>query len=305
MDQQNMDTHYLSEHFNETIWPRFETTLKKMRTRKSYYKYITDICDYLHTDFVKIKPPMAQQYFTHLANAKTYEPKYLHLRLTACRSVASYIQKYAQYFDLKGYLNPFVFIELPEYSYAIHKSDIPSIKQMDAVLSAAEGDIMMFTVISICFRCALTVSELCNLTFSDIVEDELGRVCFMVKNAKTTRIVKIPDDMKTLLSQYIDQCPGEGYLFQNSRGNKLLVRTLQYRLRDIMDQADLQKTFTFQDIRNAALIYMRQGGVTTSDLVKYAGLSNEKWISRFEGVIDGLDMAPCDYTHISIKYEKD
>ena len=178
----------------------------------------------------------------------------------------------------------------------------PSIKQMNTVLSATEDDIMMFTIISICFRCALTVSEICNLKFSDVVEEDLGRLCFIVKGSKSPRVVKIPDDVKEILFRYVDQYPGEDFLFRNSKNQKLLTRTLQYRLRSIMDRADLSKTFTFQDIRNAAIIYMRQGGVTNADLVKYAGLSSEKWVSRFDGVIDGLDLAPCDYSHISIKY---
>ena len=224
------------------------------------------------------------------------------MRLSACRSVASYIEKNAQHFDLKNYLSPFVFVDLPEYSDNIHKSDIPSIKQMNTVLSATEDDIMMFTIISICFRCALTVSEICNLKFSDVVEDDLGRLCFIVKGSKSPRVVKIPDDVKEILFRYVDQYPGEDFLFRNSKNQKLLTRTLQYRLRSIMDRADLSKTFTFQDIRNAAIIYMRQGGVTNADLVKYAGSPAKKWVSRFDGVIDGLDLAPCDYSHISIKY---
>ena len=276
--------------------------LKKVRTRKSYFKYISDICNYLKKDFTAIDESEAQNYFSQLAETKSYEPKYLHLRLSACRSVASYIEKNAQHFNLKNYLSPFVFVDLPEYSDNIHKSDIPSIKQMNTVLSATEDDIMMFTIISICFRCALTVSEICNLKFSDVVEDDLGRLCFIVKGSKSPRVVKIPDDVKEILFRYVDQYPGEDFLFRNSKNQKLLTRTLQYRLRSIMDRADLSKTFTFQDIRNAAIIYMRQGGVTNADLVKYAGLSSEKWVSRFDGVIDGLDLAPCDYSHISIKY---
>jgi integrase len=293
---------YLSDNFVAKIWPRYEMTLKKVRTRKSYFKYISDICNYLKKDFTAIDESEAQNYFSQLAETKSYEPKYLHLRLSACRSVASYIEKNAQHFNLKNYLSPFVFVDLPEYSDNIHKSDIPSIKQMNTVLSATEDDIMMFTIISICFRCALTVSEICNLKFSDVVEDDLGRLCFIVKGSKSPRVVKIPDDVKEILFRYVDQYPGEDFLFRNSKNQKLLTRTLQYRLRSIMDRADLSKTFTFQDIRNAAIIYMRQGGVTNADLVKYAGLSSEKWVSRFDGVIDGLDLAPCDYSHISIKY---
>ena len=293
---------YLSDNFVKKIWPHYEMTLKKVRTRKSYFKYISDICNYLKKDFTAIDESEAQNYFSQLAETKSYEPKYLHLRLSACRSVASYIEKNAQHFNLKNYLSPFVFVDLPEYSDNIHKSDIPSIKQMNTVLSATEDDIMMFTIISICFRCALTVSEICNLKFSDVVEDDLGRLCFIVKGSKSPRVVKIPDDVKEILFRYVDQYPGEDFLFRNSKNQKLLTRTLQYRLRSIMDRADLSKTFTFQDIRNAAIIYMRQGGVTNADLVKYAGLSSEKWVSRFDGVIDGLDLAPCDYSHISIKY---
>ena len=127
------------------------------------------------------------------------------------------LRKNAQHFDLKNYLSPFVFVDLPEYSDNIHKSDIPSIKQMNTVLSATEDDIMMFTIISICFRCALTVSEICNLKFSDVVEDDLGRMCFIVKGSKSPRVVKIPDDVKEILFRYVDQYPGEDFLFRNSK----------------------------------------------------------------------------------------
>lgn len=208
---------YLSDNFVAKIWPRYEMTLKKVRTRKSYFKYISDICNYLKKDFTAIDESEAQNYFSQLAETKSYEPKYLHLRLSACRSVASYIEKNAQHFDLKNYLSPFVFVDLPEYSDNIHKSDIPSIKQMNTVLSATEDDIMMFTIISICFRCALTVSEICNLKFSDVVEDDLGRMCFIVKGSKSPRVVKIPDDVKEILFRYVDQYPGEDFLFRNSK----------------------------------------------------------------------------------------
>ena len=37
---------YLSDNFVAKIWLRYEMTLKKVRTRKSYFKYISDICNY-------------------------------------------------------------------------------------------------------------------------------------------------------------------------------------------------------------------------------------------------------------------
>lgn len=56
--------------FCQKIWPHYEMTLKKVRTRKSYFKYISDICNYLKKDFTAIDESEAQNYFSQLAETK-------------------------------------------------------------------------------------------------------------------------------------------------------------------------------------------------------------------------------------------
>lgn len=294
---------FLSQLVKERVWPRYELSLKRERTRRDYYRYVSRICDYLCCDFLCIDAVMAQGYFYHMeSRADGYTPKSLHSMLSALRSFATYIEKNRSIWGLDDYVNPFVGVLVSSYTDNLHMNDIPLPDQVDAILSAASVDTQMYLILLLVLRCGLSVSEVCRLKASCVRQDEAGRFFLeIIKNdGKMRRNVKIPTDILPAVLSFCGECPSDGPLFYNQKGQPLQVRTLQMYFSDLVKSADLGRSFTLQDIRHASIAYMRKGGAEASSVASYTGIS-ERWVYRYNGVLDELTAAPCDYGIIQVR----
>lgn len=291
---------YLSEQFME-IWDSYEVSLKQLRTRKNYLQNIKRITNYLKCDFLSITPKQAQQFFTTLEQGeKNYSPKYLHSLLSACRSVAKYIETNRDYFNVDCYTNPFKFISLSGYSDNITINDIPSPKQIDEILALAQKtSSQLYVVLCLSIRCGISTSQICNLKANDIMEDKNGSLFIYVPKIgnKEKRYIKIPEDIQSLVTNYCASIYPQEYMFLNKRGSKLHMRTLQGMVHDLM--GELGYNFSLQDIRNACIAYMQKGGATATDVADYVGIS-KRWMFRYNKVIDEIGPSACDYNLIKI-----
>lgn len=291
---------FLSDRFITEIWPVYSMTLKRKKTRSDYFSYVCSICDHCRCDFKDVNAVMAQQYFDNLGKGEdALHIKSLHARLSALRSISRFIVTNGLYED---YSNPFFTVDLNPYSNNIHISDIPSAYEISELLQACSEDSQMTLIICFALRCGLSASELCNIRVSDIEEDNNGIYAVTIHSPgkKQSRIVKIPSDVVAKLLDHFSKSVMNEFLFTNSRGDQLKVRTLQNMMKNTVTAAGLSRNITLQELRNSSISYMLAGGAAPEDVSSYVGISN-RWMYRFNGVRDEIQSAPCDYNRLTIK----
>ncbi|SFO68808.1 hypothetical protein SAMN04489757_17110 [Anaerocolumna aminovalerica] len=100
----------------------------------------------------------------------------------------------------------------------------------------------------------------------------------------------------SLLVRYVNHTGEREYLFYNKKNSVLRVRSLETLLKNALLKAEIDKPYTLQDIRNASIAYMIHSCAKSNEIADYAGVS-DRWIYRYDKIIDELNYAPCDYVH--------
>lgn len=295
---------YLSDQFLLHIWPEYSLKLMNKRTRENYFSIVCMICDYTKTDFLELTHVQARSYFdsllAHQPGKRRVALSTISSRLSALRSVSTYIVENKDRYNIdENYTNVFLYIDLPENSEYLDKEDIPTIKELDKLLIAASDNPMMYLIFALVIRCGFTAGEVCKMKVSQICEDAANRFSVVFHEKNRTRYVKIPDDVVPILMNYKKFIPNTSeYMFYNKRGYVLKVRNLETLVNKYVSKAGLSN-YTIQDIRNAAICYMRASGADELSVADYVGVE-ARWMYRYDYVIQELDMQPVDLTKIRI-----
>ncbi|MSS64003.1 tyrosine-type recombinase/integrase [Velocimicrobium porci] len=287
--------------FIEHIWFEFEQRLKKEDTKKNYFSAIRTICEYLNCDFTEITLTDAKAYFDLISYGKqSLSKRTIQTKLAMLRSVGTFIYQNKKRFGCPDYVNVYTKIKSPDYDNYLHIEEIPTLEELDFILEEAKDNPMLFLMILLVLRCSLTSDEICRLTPNDICIDGRNIMFLVLEQNGKRRYVKIPDDVKKYLLSYLEQFGCNPFLFQNQRGGQLKVRTLQNMVRELIDKAGINRKFNLQDIRNASITYMLHGGAPVEQVAEHAGIS-ERWMYRYNKIIEELDFSPVDYMNLTIK----
>lgn len=298
-----------SDEFSNSIWTFYETNLSE-RTRKEYLNVVRNFVKITETDPLKLTQKATEKYSNYLTERirlgrLSYSTALM--RISVMRSLCEYI-RFRKNQQGKEYYNYFNDIIMPDIDKTIQQDKLPSDTELDALLQLAHqaGDAKAFLIFSLVIKCGLTSSEISNLNIEYIVLDMNERFCIQFPTKKkTSRIIRLPDDISRLLNTYIDgNGIFEGPVFLNKRNTRLKVRDAERILNSYIEQGQQNHTishhFTFQDMRHAAFKYMLSGGASEAEVARYGGITT-KWMSRYRQVIhtnDALNSA--DYSIIQI-----
>lgn len=293
---------YFSSDFTLILQQFIESgTLKLPRTQRDYFTNVCSICDFLKKDYLHISYSDAQYYFDHLSQAQKLKVSSLNAKLASLRSISSYILKNKDAITVDAtFTNVFSKVNIAAQDNYVNKESIPSTKEIGLILDSVRTNDMLFLILSLIIKCSLTVSQICNLKPSQIALDGANRGCIAFTNGKKTRFVKLPVDIMDLLVSYTNSYGVNNFLFYNKHKKPLRPRTLESLFQLYLTKSGIKKAFTLQDIRNASIIYMLQGGASQSAVADYVGVSG-RWMFRYNQVIDELNNAPCDYLNFNIK----
>lgn len=293
---------YMSDTTSKTIWSSFSINLKSTRTKDNYYSTLCMICDFTKCDFLDITRSQAQNYFDSLLEPRG-DKKRLSLttvqsRLSMLSSIATYIEENKKNFNLdNSFSNIYLYINLPELSDYLKPDNIPTIKELNSILKASSSDPMMYLIFALVIKCGFTASEVCKIKQSHVVEDKAGRFCVEIHEKNKTRYVKLSEDLVKIFLDYPK--PSGEYLFYNARGLNLKVRNLELYVRKYVSLAGVSKNYTLQDIRNAAICYLKASGVDDISVSKYVGVEG-RWMYRYDYVLEELNFQAVDMSKIRI-----
>lgn len=283
----------------------FLLTRKNNRTKTEYFSYLNLLCDFCKKDLLCIGYDDAASYFEHLKMQHrngdlAYET--ICVRLSCCKTFARFI---AQNHPDMDYKDPFLRILLPAMEPRINPRRIPSLSELDSVLSTARGMSPMYYVILIlAFRIGLTASNIVSITINRIFVE--NNTMFLIipaqDNTKNDLYIKIPSDVQTLLTNYISKLPymdQAGHIFYNKWKNPLTIKNMDSIVKQIVKISDVLEEYTIKDLRSRAILDMVNAGAEPSNIASYTRLSNLR-INHFCNAVGIVGECPAELTNLRI-----
>lgn len=181
------------------------------------------------------------------------------------------VRAFYHFLELDGYIeqDPSELLESPAQNR--HLPEVLSTKEVDILqaaidLSKWEGH-RNRAIIEVLFSCGLRVSELVNLTFSQLYEEE-GFVRVLGKGNKERLVPISKSAIRELHLWYDDRCrmrikPGEeDYVFLNRRGAHLTRTMILIMIKDYARAAGIQKTISPHTLRHSFATALLEGGAS-------------------------------------------
>lgn len=324
----------ISTEFTDTIWIYFQSNLTE-KTKKEYWKVLCDYDRITGKDLIKLSVSDADMYFNSLidrVNKEKLAYSTAVMRLSVIRSISEFIHKYNERHG-NNYENYFRGYTIPEPDKTINPESIPTPKELDGILKIMrkEKDLTALLIFLLGIKCGLTSKEISQIKRSHIFEEAGNNLCIKITKtvantrrttpATTVRIARLPKDISKLLDAFLssndnfnihcyDTCNDtlSPYIFTNKHGTNMKVRDIERLIKKYMDLAMekkiINKTFTMQDLRHAAFVYMLKGGAGKEKVADYGGIST-KWMSRYDKIVTSktFDQA-IDYSIIKIDTSK-
>ena len=188
--------------------------------------------------------------------------------VSQCR-ILSGVRSFFRYLQTEGYItdDPTELLESPQTGR--HLPDVLSTEEIDRMeaavdLSKWEGH-RNRAIIEVMFSCGLRVSELTHLKLSDIYADE-GYLRIMGKGSKE-RLVPISGSALAELELWYDtRCHmdirrgEEDYVFLNRRGSHLTRTMILIIVKQLAQEAGIQKTVSPHTLRHSFATALLEGG---------------------------------------------
>ena len=302
MEKENL---YISEEF-QIVLDEFLHSKKGKRTKVEYKNTLRLLCENIvHKDFLEITEQDAESIF-HNMNEKVYDGsltyKTVCYRLSVYNCVAKYIE--TNHPEM-GFVNPFRNIERPVIQDKVSPAKIPTLSELDKILTVAKDNPMYYLILALTTRCGLTATNIVRLTKSNIFieNDKMGIYIPHPENEQKTLSILLPDDVKTLMGQYLESLGYEDeqkHIFYNKRGNAITLKNLSDNIGEIVRTADVEFHYTLKDMRTRAILDLVDAGADDETVQQYMGLGPMRTRQFFEakGMAAGC---PVELVNYSIK----
>lgn len=283
------------------------------RSAKEYVGSVRIICNYLEKDFIEITPEDAGLFFNYMAqriqhenlSASTYNS-----RLSCYKNLSQFIEATCPELCFE---NPFTLIEPKQLSVNIKASCIPSLAELDALLTTCQGNLMYYLIFSLAFRMSLSSSDIISLTLNHIhkVDDKT----VFTFSGKESRVLAVPEDVCELLYAYIGSEPFlsladvEGHLFYNQYGNPLTLRNLDKLVKKMVRESGISNKYTLKDFRARAIldmVYSGMGCVTDDgssvmeDICEYANIGDLR-LTHYLNAVNLVRESPVELSRLRVR----
>lgn len=275
-------------YFSETFKECFEDYLQEKKaaasSRAEYTRRIHYITSWYGKDFLSITASEAQDYVEYLKTCyynKSLSRRTIYIRVNFYYNLADHICRHFPELAYKNAFRGITLPTLPDDSLTYHQ--IPPSDAIDKILSKASSE-MLYLILALVFRVALSLSEVLSLSLNNIVESD-GQIFlhFQEKNGMPERLVGLPDDVAKILSNYIssmNKTDDKGHLFYNKYGNPLTRQNLYKQLTPILRECGFNENYTMRDFRSRSILDMivssKEKGAEVSDVADYVGIHDRR-----------------------------
>ena len=301
-----VNSEFISPLFKDTILPEYCSRCKNPRTRTEYIGYLRILCDkFAYKDFLDITADDARRVVNEMYNRVRdgkLSNKTVCVRLACYSAVAKFIEK--EYPELE-YTNPFKDIERPYIEDRVDRYAVPSIEEVDELLSQAKSQPMYYLIIALSVRAGLSASQIVRLKKDSIIEHK-GHLVVYIQNKTDTRKDKtiiLPEDVSAILRKYLENLSSidsEGHIFYNSHHRPLTLKNLDSGISRIVEKAGLERKYTLKDLRARAVLDLIDSGASEEVIHEYVGIGPMRTRQFFDaiGIARGC---PTDLVNFQIK----
>lgn len=292
---------YISEEFVH-IFQLYAERFQKERTRKEYQYVLASFCNEVQRDFLDISLADVQGYFEK--HKRDLDAKTLKYQLRIFQAVARYLDEHAtEYGREPKYLSYFLLLDFEAPDVMIPPEELPSFATVDTVFSylKANQDTAVFLAASLALRCSMTINEIVSLKQEMFFQDRNGNYGLRLKVSQVNdRFVKLPEDIVEIIRVHTANHNSEQpFLLLNKHGKQMSIRSLQMRLREACLQCGV-RPFTMNDLRILSTALMIKEGASPDKIAEYIHIKNKDWFFRYDRVVEELNDAAVDYTHLKI-----
>lgn len=195
--------------------------------------------------------------------------------------------------------NPF------HWPYGNQIESIPSLKDLDTLISLTQSNLFLYLAILLAFRMTLPISEIVELRRSDIVQNEKdGRYYLItqryIDDMREEAYLLIPEDVIAIIEKSINTATDDAnpYLIRSPRRRAVTIRSLQHTLKVV--QQDTSLNITFSKLRILGIYCMIASQVPFDSLCAYTGLSPQRCQFLTCMIPDSLCLDAASYVHIRI-----
>lgn len=263
----------------QDIWIEFAKHFKNSETANAYLTEIKELEEYTGRSFFDALEADAESYFFYLKHKEDQgliSMSTLAKKLWELHSFASYVSANSELYSIPETFEDFFFSRLKKIK-ALEKSVrcIP-ITDMDRLYQAAQDNKMAYTIISLIHRVGLSSTEISELKKEHLTVYDNGLFAY-IENRDSSCF--IPEDIRVILEQYLEDTEEKQYLFYNRRGNTLNKMYISRMIRHYTMKSGLPP-YSAENIRTTCGTTMfafgakpgqvaRQMGITKTQIQKY------------------------------------
>jgi site-specific recombinase XerD len=272
----------LSEYCTKEFTDILQTYISVCSNERTFYEYcgyINLICNYTKKDFLRITYEDAKKYQDYLIsqyNDGKLSRKTANVRFSCYRTVSNYIID-----TFPDKLKENVFLKIPRLMQpddSINPKSIPSLKELDKIMSSARSNYMFYLILSLATRVGLSATNILRIRKNSIIVDEEGNTFLhfaATSDFKDDRYVQLPKDVSSILEKYLEtvEADSQGHIFFNSRKGPLTLKNLDVAVSKIIKAAKVDEKYTLKDLRSRAILDLLQTGADANAISDYTGLS--------------------------------
>lgn len=298
-----LNSEYISDYFKNEIFPQYCTRMRNAKTKKEYAGYVRILCDkFVRKDFLDITPADAHEAFHKMKERQErgeLSGRTICVRLSSYNAISRFIEE--EYPELE-FENPFSKIERPEINDRIMETHIPSLAELDAILTEAKSEPMYYLILAISTRTGMAASKIIRLTKTCVFEEN-GAIGVYLNDdlypQKSSAIV-FPNDVGILFKKYIESIivvDSENHIFYNKHGNPLTIKNLDSNISRIVKKAGVTYPYTLKDMRSRAILDMIDAGADEKAVQNYVGIGPIRTRQYFEakGIVRGCPASLVNY----------
>lgn len=268
------------EFVNTELWNLFRNRFKSSTTEASYRSDIREFCRMTGKPFDRAEEEDVRRYYEKMRD-RISEGRISPLTLTKkFRELHSFAQFLVEYDgEDSGRSDPFY-----PYLKDLAKEDalarsVP-VEEMDALLKAAEKDLMAYTILTLMYRAGLSSTEITELNGEeDFALYDDGAYVFLPRRREPCYI---PEDAWEILKEYMAAREPHSSLFYNRRGRRLNGMYISRMMKKYCAAAGI-RSCSAEAVRNCCAFNLFSYGASSRQVAGQMGRT-EIQIRRYRGL---------------------
>ncbi len=276
---------YLSPEL-EDFWALYKRQLKSEKTIRTYWSDIINFINFTEKDFLDITQNDVDRFYLYHTKTKPIKLATLQKKFRELSAFSDFIsENIGSRLGDEVYFDNFFYGKLADLNAMVKmsKGHIPTLKEMDKLLTASKDNVMHYAIFTLIFRCAVKPSELLKIKPSDIIESH-GEYYLEIGEKSNKRMIPLPEDVIVILDQYnrIRSKDALHYFYKNPV-ESLSERTLERLAQDYSLKAGIPP-ITMYGIRDASIALMCTSKAKESLIARDCGLT-ERALERYKEII--------------------